>query len=226
MIYGCGCINGIYMSMNSHLLVSTTSARNKAIDISTECLHGVFAMKIKSRILPLSFAITLTMVAGQAHADVMVHMFQWKFNDIANECENVLGPKGFGSIQITPPAEHVNKPDVWWSVYQPINLANFNSYGGSEAELRSMITRCNKAGVKSMPMPSSIIGHPITVVARELAAPLGPLLIILDLVAMIYMLNAVSAVMATVTKCKIAASTVCRISILARIMCKTKWPPI
>jgi len=134
--------------MNSHLLVSTTSARNKAIDISTECLHGVFAMKIKSRILPLSFAITLTMVAGQAHADVMVHMFQWKFNDIANECENVLGPKGFGSIQITPPAEHVNKPDVWWSVYQPINLANFNSYGGSEAELRSMITRCNKAGVK------------------------------------------------------------------------------
>jgi len=70
MSYGCGCINGIYMSMNSHLLVSTTSARNKAIDISTECLHGVFAMKIKSRILPLSFAITLTMVAGQAHADL------------------------------------------------------------------------------------------------------------------------------------------------------------
>ena len=37
---------------------------------------------------------------------VMVHLFQWKFNDIANECETVLGPKGFGGVQITPPAEH------------------------------------------------------------------------------------------------------------------------
>ena len=27
---------------------------------------------------------------------VMVHLFQWKFNDIANECETVLGPKGSG----------------------------------------------------------------------------------------------------------------------------------
>ena len=26
---------------------------------------------------------------------VMVHLFQWKFNDIANECETVLGPKGY-----------------------------------------------------------------------------------------------------------------------------------
>ncbi len=33
---------------------------------------------------------------------VMVHLFQWKFNDIANECETVLGPKGFGGVQITP----------------------------------------------------------------------------------------------------------------------------
>ena len=35
---------------------------------------------------------------------VMVHLFQWKFNDIATECETVLGPKGFGGVQITPPA--------------------------------------------------------------------------------------------------------------------------
>lgn len=105
-------------------------------------------MKRAHRILSLSCVLGLMAVASPAKADVMVHMFQWKFNDIANECEKVLGPKGFGSIQITPPAEHVNKSDTWWSVYQPVNLANFNSYGGSEAELRSMITRCNKAGVK------------------------------------------------------------------------------
>ena len=79
---------------------------------------------------------------------VMVHLFQWKFNDIANECENVLGPKGFGSVQITPPAEHKQGSQVWWTVYQPVSFKNFNSFGGNEAELRSMIARCNAAGVK------------------------------------------------------------------------------
>ena len=79
---------------------------------------------------------------------VMVHLFQWKFNDIANECETVLGPKGFGGVQITPPAEHKQGSQVWWTVYQPVSFKNFNSFGGSEAELRSMITRCNAVGVK------------------------------------------------------------------------------
>lgn len=79
---------------------------------------------------------------------VMVHLFQWKFNDIANECENVLGPKGFGSVQITPPAEHKQGSQVWWTVYQPVSFKNFNSFGGNEAELKSMIARCNAAGVK------------------------------------------------------------------------------
>lgn len=79
---------------------------------------------------------------------VMVHLFQWKFNDIANECETVLGPKGFGGVQITPPAEHKQGSQVWWTVYQPVSFKNFNSFGGSEAELRSMIARCNAAGVK------------------------------------------------------------------------------
>ncbi|MDO2949430.1 alpha amylase C-terminal domain-containing protein [Aeromonas simiae] len=79
---------------------------------------------------------------------VMVHLFQWKFNDIANECEKVLGPKGFGGVQITPPAEHKQGSEYWWTVYQPVSFKNFNSFGGSEAELKSMIARCNAAGVK------------------------------------------------------------------------------
>ena len=80
---------------------------------------------------------------------VMVHLFQWKFNDIANEVrDRAWGPRGFGGVQITPPAEHKQGSQVWWTVYQPVSFKNFNSFGGSEAELRSMIARCNAAGVK------------------------------------------------------------------------------
>jgi alpha-amylase len=36
--------------------------------------------------------------ASGRHA--MVHLFEWKWADIANECENWLGPKGFGGVQV------------------------------------------------------------------------------------------------------------------------------
>lgn len=31
---------------------------------------------------------------------VIVHMFEWKFSDIALECEQWLGPRGFGAVQV------------------------------------------------------------------------------------------------------------------------------
>jgi alpha-amylase len=31
---------------------------------------------------------------------VIVHLFEWKFKDIAKECEQYLGPNGFGGVQV------------------------------------------------------------------------------------------------------------------------------
>ena len=31
---------------------------------------------------------------------VIVHLFEWKFADIAAECERYLGPKGFCGVQV------------------------------------------------------------------------------------------------------------------------------
>lgn len=30
----------------------------------------------------------------------MVHLFEWKFSDIARECEDFLGPAGYGGVQV------------------------------------------------------------------------------------------------------------------------------
>ena len=35
-----------------------------------------------------------------------VQLFEWKWTDIARECETYLGPKGFAAVQISPPNEH------------------------------------------------------------------------------------------------------------------------
>ena len=43
----------------------------------------------------------------QGNRQVIVHLFEWKWTDIANECEEYLGPKGFCAVQVSPPMEHV-----------------------------------------------------------------------------------------------------------------------
>ena len=30
----------------------------------------------------------------------IVHLFEWKWNDIADECENYLAPRGFAGVQV------------------------------------------------------------------------------------------------------------------------------
>uniref|UniRef100_H3BVK0 alpha-amylase n=1 Tax=Tetraodon nigroviridis TaxID=99883 RepID=H3BVK0_TETNG len=79
------------------------------------------------------------------------HLFEWRWSDIAAECERFLGPNGFGGVQISPPNEHIvlNSPwRPWWQRYQPISY-NLCSRSGSESVLRDMITRCNNVGVNS-----------------------------------------------------------------------------
>jgi alpha-amylase len=31
----------------------------------------------------------------------IVHLFEWKFSDIADECERFLAPRGFGGVQVS-----------------------------------------------------------------------------------------------------------------------------
>ena len=41
---------------------------------------------------------------------VFVHLFEWRWADVARECEVFLGPRGFAAVQISPPNEHATIP--------------------------------------------------------------------------------------------------------------------
>ncbi|KAJ1348696.1 hypothetical protein KIN20_004051 [Parelaphostrongylus tenuis] len=81
----------------------------------------------------------------------MVHLFEWKWADIAAECENFLQYYGYGAVQISPPNEHIvfaQDNDVpWWVRYQPVSY-KLESRSGNEAEFKDMVDRCNKVGVR------------------------------------------------------------------------------
>ncbi|MDN3641036.1 alpha-amylase family glycosyl hydrolase [Simiduia curdlanivorans] len=106
-------------------------------------------MKLTKRCLTAaSLGLALGCASLSASAGTaFVHLFEWKWNDIATECEVNLGPKGFDAVQISPPHEHTAGP-YWWTRYQPVSFTNLTSRSGTEAELQSMINRCHAAGVK------------------------------------------------------------------------------
>ena len=84
------------------------------------------------------------MLAG----DVSVHLFEWRWVDIAAECETVLGPAGVKAVQISPPEEHSIVPSHDWSErYQPVSYSIAHSRSGTGVEFTDMVNRCNAVGV-------------------------------------------------------------------------------
>jgi pullulanase/glycogen debranching enzyme len=77
---------------------------------------------------------------------VFVHLFEWSWNDIAQECA-WLGEKGYTAVQVSPPQEHrLTSPYTWWARYQPVSY-QIVSNSGNLAEFQAMIAACSAAGV-------------------------------------------------------------------------------
>ncbi|XP_059087363.1 alpha-amylase A-like [Tigriopus californicus] len=75
----------------------------------------------------------------------LVHLFEWSWDSVARECEEVLGPKGYCGVQVSPPHEHI-VADPWWARYQAVSY-QLNSRGGDRAAFIDMVNRCNAQGV-------------------------------------------------------------------------------
>ncbi|MGF1653396.1 MAG: alpha-amylase family protein [Actinomycetales bacterium] len=95
-----------------------------------------------------------TATAPDAHASYdgpragMVQMFEWPWDDLARECTNHLGPKGYWAVQVSPPNEHARVAgDPWWERYQPVTY-ELDSRSGDRAEFEAMVRTCNDAGVE------------------------------------------------------------------------------
>ena len=94
--------------------------------------------------LPAAYRATGHAAAG----DVAVHLFDWRWTDIANECETVLGPAGVQAVQVSPPNEHSITPGHDWSErYQPVSYSVAKSRSGTGDEFRDMVARCKAKGV-------------------------------------------------------------------------------
>lgn len=109
-------------------------------------------------LLTLAFALALGVVSGQhdphftQNRTTIVHLFEWRWADVAEECERFLGPFGYGGVQVSPANENViidvpGNRRPWYERYQPISY-KLETRSGTEQEFKSMVRRCNDAGVR------------------------------------------------------------------------------
>ena len=110
-------------------------------------------MKTKYLLLPILFALTACneeqpaadVVEPSIGDGVFVQMFEWRWTDLARECEEHLGPAGYAAVQTSPPQEHIPGPQ-WWTRYQPVSYL-LESRSGTREEFADMVARCTAAGV-------------------------------------------------------------------------------
>jgi alpha-amylase len=84
--------------------------------------------------------------------DVIANLFEWNWRSVRRECRRVLGPAGYGGVQVAPPQDSLSRSGPapvhpWWEVYQPVGY-RLTSRMGNERQFRRMVAGCRAAGVK------------------------------------------------------------------------------
>lgn len=93
--------------------------------------------------------------------NAILNMFQWTWNSIATECTDVIGPAGFGYVQVSPPQEHIigdmgANGSPWWTSYQPVSYKLESKLGTAE-EFAAMVNTCKAANVSII--ADAVINH-------------------------------------------------------------------
>src|ERR1700730_10597108 len=75
---------------------------------------------VAALLAPVGVATPPAAAAPSGSKDVIVQLFEWHWPSVASACQNFLGPRGYGYVQVSPPQEHV-RGQQWWVAYQPVS---------------------------------------------------------------------------------------------------------
>ncbi|KAK4033049.1 glycoside hydrolase superfamily [Parachaetomium inaequale] len=87
--------------------------------------------------------------------DVTAVLFEWNYNSVARECTRTLGPAGYGYVQVSPAAEHIQGLQ-WWTSYQPVSYKIAGRLG-DRGSFQNMVNTCHSAGVRVI--VDTVINH-------------------------------------------------------------------
>lgn len=63
----------------------------------TKAVRSLFALLVATTV---ACAVAQHDPHFMGNRTTIVHLFEWRWNDIAEECERFLGPQGYGGVQV------------------------------------------------------------------------------------------------------------------------------
>lgn len=85
------------------------------------------------------------------NSDGIVHLFEWRWQDVAAECQRWLGRHQVGGVQLSPANENrviatrIFRP--WYERYQPVSY-EIDTRSGDERAFAAMVQTCNSNNVR------------------------------------------------------------------------------
>ena len=84
--------------------------------------------------------------------NVMVHLFEWQWPDVAKVCTEFLGPNGVKAVQISPPQEHIQgQPAGMIVVQQAYSCSLTNKLWGSAGQSVTWRSQHNPVNATTVP---------------------------------------------------------------------------
>ena len=96
-----------------------------------------FTLSCRSMLLGILLFIT-----PQALADVILHAFDWHYNEVANRAEEIKN-LGYKAVLVAPPLKSNAGNCAWWQRYQPQDIRVIDHCKGNKQSFQAMINALN-----------------------------------------------------------------------------------
>ena len=116
-------------------------------------IGGISATVILS---PLAMAQVAPGIPEPDNRNVIVQLFNWRFNDIKNVLPT-LRDLGYSHVHVSPAQKSNEYVWQWWGRYQPVDYSIIEGPLGSEVEYQQMMRSLQVTTCRSSPMSSSTI---------------------------------------------------------------------
>ncbi|WP_180344155.1 alpha-amylase family protein [Aeromonas allosaccharophila] len=90
------------------------------------------------------WAIAGMLIAPLAHADVILHAFNWKYSEVTAKAD-LIKSAGYKQVLISPPLK--SSGNEWWARYQPQDLRLVDSPLGNKQDLEQLIAAMKARGI-------------------------------------------------------------------------------
>src|SRR5262249_15970911 len=91
----------------------------------------------------LAFSIALP-----ASADVILHAFDWKYTDLAQNAQ-AIADAGYRAVLVSPPLKSERSAECpWYKLYQPEDFRVIDNCSGNKQEFVAMINALNAKNVR------------------------------------------------------------------------------